>query len=60
MYEAIPGITMEDIVKFQQEKIKGQPQTYIILGKESDFDFEKLEREFGKVEKVTTEEIFGY
>ena len=60
MYEAIPGITMEDIVKFQAEKIKGHPQTYIILGKESDFDFEQLEREFGKVEKLTTEEIFGY
>lgn len=60
MYEAIPGITMEDIVKFQAEKIKGHPQTYIILGKESDFDFDLLEREFGKVEKLTTEEIFGY
>ncbi|MDE6441115.1 MAG: insulinase family protein, partial [Bacteroidales bacterium] len=60
MYEAIPGFTLEDVVKFQAEKIKNHPQTYIILGKESDFDFEQLEREFGKVEKLTTEEIFGY
>lgn len=60
MYEAIPGITMEQIVKFQEAKIKGKPQTYIILGKEADFDFNLLEKEFGKVEKVSTEDIFGY
>lgn len=60
LYEAIPAITMEEVAKFQKENVKGQPKTYVILGKEADFDFDKMEKLFGKVEKVSTQDIFGY
>ena len=52
-------LTMKDLVGFQQQHIKGQKKCYFILGKESDMDFGALAK-FGKVKKLTLDEIFGY
>ena len=58
-FEKIQALTLDDVVKFQQENIKGRTYTIGILGRESDFDLESLSK-FGTIERATTEEIFGY
>ena len=58
-YEGIKSLTLDDVVKFQQENIKGRPYTYCILGDKSDLDMNYL-RSLGKVKFLTQEEIFGY
>ncbi|MCQ2158489.1 MAG: insulinase family protein [Bacteroidales bacterium] len=59
IYEKVQGLTLEDVLKFQQENIKDRDYTIAILGRSSDFDINGLSK-FGTVKKVTTEEIFGY
>ncbi len=58
-FAAYPKLTMNDLLSFQQSYIKGQKKTLLILGKESDMDFNALSK-YGKVKKLTLDEIFGY
>ncbi|MBR6048563.1 MAG: insulinase family protein [Bacteroidales bacterium] len=58
-FQAYQKMTMGDLVNFQQKHVKGQKKTYLILGKESEMDFDALSK-FGKVKKLTLDEIFGY
>ncbi|MCR4829657.1 MAG: insulinase family protein [Bacteroidales bacterium] len=58
-YQAYQNMTMKDLVSFQQKYIKGQHKTLLILGKESDMDFNALSK-YGKVKKLTLDDIFGY
>ena len=59
LFEAYPKLTMTDLVNFQQKYIKNQKKTIMLLGKESDIDFNALSK-YGKVKKLTLDEIFGY
>lgn len=59
VYSQIGDVTLDDVVKFQQDNVKGRKYTITILGRESDFDMAGLEK-FGSIKKLTTEEIFGY
>jgi predicted Zn-dependent peptidase len=59
-YNAIDQFTIEDIVAFNHEYIRNKPKTYMILSNESDVDFDALTKDFGKVNKLTLEDIFGY
>ena len=58
-FKAYQKMTMHDLVNFQQQHIKGQKKAYLILGKESEMDFNALSK-FGKVKKLTLDEVFGY
>ena len=58
-FQAYQKLAMSDLVNFQQQHIKGQKKTYLILGKESEMDFGALGK-FGKVKKLTLDQIFGY
>ena len=58
-FDMLPTMTMQNVIDFNHKYIKGQNKTYLVLGKESDMDFNALGK-FGKVKKVTPEEIFGY
>lgn len=59
VYEALPSLTLADVVKFQQENAKGNTYYYGILGDPDDLDMEALKK-IGKVVMLTTEDIFGY
>lgn len=59
VYEAVPSLTMDDVVKFEQETMAKKPYRYIILGDEKQLDMEALEK-IGPIKRLTTEEIFGY
>ena len=58
-FQAYQKLTMQDLVNFQKQHIKGQKKSYLILGKESEMDFDALAK-YGKVKKLTLDEIFGY
>ena len=59
IYNALPNITLQDIVKFEQEQIANKAYRYVILGNEKELDMKALEQ-LGPVRRVSTEEIFGY
>ena len=59
VYEKASGYTLKDVADFQKANVKDRKYTICILGRESDLDFKALEK-FGKIKKVTTDEIFGY
>lgn len=59
VFEALPGMTLEDVVKFQKDKVKGRTYYYCILGDIEDLDMDSLSK-LGKVVVLTPEQIFGY
>lgn len=59
IYEALPGLTLEDIVNYQQGNVKGLTYYYGILGDPADLDLDALSK-LGRVVMLTTEDIFGY
>ena len=59
IYNALPNVTLQDIVKFEQEQMANKPYRYVILGDEKELDMKALEQ-LGPVRRISTEEIFGY
>jgi len=59
IYNALPDITLQDVVKFEQEHMARKPYRYIILGDEKELDMAAIQQ-YGPVKRLTTEEIFGY
>ena len=59
IYNAIPDITLADVVKFEQETMANKTYRYIILGDEKELDMKTI-GQYGPVKRLTTEEIFGY
>ena len=59
IYNALPNVTLQDIVKFEKEQMANKPYRYIILGDEKELDMKAIQ-ELGPVKRVSTEEIFGY
>ena len=58
-FQAYQKMKMADLVNFQRQYIKGQKKVYLILGKESEIDFNRLAK-FGKIKKLTLDQVFGY
>ena len=59
VYEALPGITLKDIVNFEQQNMAHKTYRYVILGDEKNLDMEALKK-IGTIKRVTTEQIFGF
>ena len=59
IYNALPDLTLQDIVKFEQEQMANKPYRYVILGNEKELDMKAIQ-ELGAIKRVSTEEIFGY
>jgi predicted Zn-dependent peptidase len=59
LYEAVLAMTLEDVVEYQQAKVKGLKYTTCVLGREADLDMKSLEK-WGKIIRLTQEELFGY
>ncbi len=59
IYNALPGLTLQDIVRFEQKQMAHKPYRYVILGDEKELDMESLEK-IGPIRRLSTEEIFGY
>lgn len=59
-FETIPTMTLDDVVKFNNEYVKEKPKTYIILGNEKVVNFKEIEKQFGPIEKVSRDKIFNF
>lgn len=59
VYEALPQLTLDDVVKFEQETMARKPYRYFILGDEKNLDIPALEQ-IAPIQRLSTEQIFGY
>ena len=59
VYNALPGLGLQDIVDFEKAQMANKAYRYIILGDEKELDMEALSK-IGPIKRLTTEEIFGY
>ena len=59
IYEALPNVTLKDIVDFEQKNMAHKTYRYVILGNERELDLASLLR-YGNIKRLSTEEIFGY
>lgn len=59
IYNALPKITLKEMVEFEKQAMAKKPLRYLILGDKKNLDMKGLEK-IGKIKKVTTQEIFGY
>lgn len=59
IYNALPDLTLQDIVKFEQDMVARKAYRYVILGNEKDLDLSAL-LQYGTIKRLTTEDIFGY
>ena len=59
IFEKVSRMTFEDVKKFHETNIKGQPFTTLIIGNQSQIDQKALEK-YGTVKSLSLQEIFGY
>ena len=59
VYNALPGLKLQDIVDFEKQMMSNKQYRYIILGDEKELDVKALEQ-LGPIKRLTTKEIFGY
>ncbi|MBR6190743.1 MAG: insulinase family protein [Prevotella sp.] len=57
LYERIPQLSLTDLVNFEQQRIKGKPLRYLILGNEEDLDIPALEK-IAPIKRLTLDDIF--
>jgi hypothetical protein len=58
-YNKLQTMTLDDVVNFNKQYIKNRPRLTVILGNEKEVDFNGLSK-FGKLEKLSLKDIFGY
>jgi predicted Zn-dependent peptidase len=59
VYNALPNLSLQDIVDYEKNQMANKAYRYIILGDEKELDMEALGK-IGPIRRLTTEEIFGY
>ncbi len=59
IYNKVQTLTLDDIVRFQQQNVKGRTYKYLILGDEKELDMPVLEK-LGPIHRLTQQDIFGY
>ena len=57
VYEALPGLTLQDIVDFEKKNMTGKTYLYMILGNEKELDMDFL-RKIGPIKRLSTDDIF--
>ena len=59
VYRELPKLTLEDVVKFQQEYVANRTYRYMILGDTKELDMKYL-KSLGPVKKLSLKDIFVY
>ncbi len=59
-YEKAVTLTLDDVVAYHEKMIKGRPFVTGILGNPEELDLSAIGKEYGKVNILKTEDIFGY
>ena len=58
-YRALQQLTLQDIVRFEQQQVARKPYRYILLGDEKELDIPSLEK-IAPIKRLTLEDVFGY
>jgi predicted Zn-dependent peptidase len=58
-YELYRNLSPQDLLRFQEEYVKGRNYTFVVMGSKERVDLEYL-AQFGKLRELTMEEVFGY
>ena len=59
IYNSVLNYTLQDVIDFQQNTVKDRTYTICILGDPENLDLKSLTK-YGKITRLTTDEIFGY
>jgi zinc protease len=59
IYEETKKFSMDDLVKFQHQYIKGNKYNIVLIGNKDKIDFNTL-KPYGQVQELTLDQIFGY
>jgi predicted Zn-dependent peptidase len=59
VYEQTANMSLADLKKFQEARVKGRPQTVLVIGSKDRLNFKELAK-YGEVKQLTLKEIFGY
>lgn len=59
IYRDVQRLTLQDMVRFEQQQIARKPYRYIILGDEKELDVPALEH-IAPIRRLTLEDVFGY
>ncbi|WP_341350780.1 M16 family metallopeptidase [Sabulibacter ruber] len=59
IYESLDALTLDQIKAFQQQFVKGQNQTILVIGSKDRLNFKELAK-YGTVKQLTLKELFGY
>ncbi len=59
IYRDLQNVTLQDIVRFEEQQMARKPYRYLLLGDEKELDMESLEK-IAPVKRLTLEEVFGY
>lgn len=61
IFEQIQKLTIDDVIKFQQDNILNRKYSIGILGDEKDLDIKTIgSGKYGKINRLTLKDIFGY
>ena len=58
MYAHMQKVTPEELIKFQQEQVKGRNYSFLVLGSKESVDMEYL-KTLGPVTELTLNQVFG-
>ena len=59
IYKSMDKLTLQDIVRFEQQRMAHKTWRYVILGNEKELDMKSLEK-IGPIKRLTQQDIFGY
>lgn len=59
-WETLPGMSLEDVIAFNEKYVQNNTKTYVILGNEKAMNFNELSKKFGTVEIVPLNKIFSF
>lgn len=58
IYEEVKKLSLQDLVRFFNEKIKGGDYTFVLIGRESDLPLDMM-KNYGEVQKLELDDIFS-
>ena len=59
IYNALPSVTLKDIVNYEKQNMASKPYRYIIIGDEKNLNMNALEK-IAPIKRISTKDIFGY
>ena len=59
VYNALPSMTLQEVVDYEKKNVAHKPYKYIILGDEKELDIQSLEK-IAPIRRVSLEDVFGF